>query len=250
MVLFLYYICNISYVKGDCACNLVRRQNVRTCEVKMFLDEDLVGRQEDIELFNNIGCLDAFEGRLTVWLTINQTPRIRCEFDVARGDYTFDALSLDTPPNKLTSWDGCKPQLVVENPTFTFRGGHRRQSIGYAKQVLYGDVGANAHYFEFYIPNTDFIREATGDNLEAITEALRNESFKVEIGNDWSVEIFTTQEVLNWLKPETQNRGSMITLKLGLFQTQQAVTNVQDLAVKDSCKNKLDNLSRGRRMRR
>jgi hypothetical protein len=52
----------------------------------MFLDEDLVGRQEDIELFNNIGCLDTFEGRLTVWLSINQTPRVRWEFEGARGD--------------------------------------------------------------------------------------------------------------------------------------------------------------------
>jgi hypothetical protein len=196
----------------------------------MFLDKDLLGRQEDIELFSNIGCLDTFEGRLTVWLSINQTPRVRWEFEVARGDYTFDALSLDTPPNKLTSWDGSNPQLVVENPIFTYRGGRRRQ--GYAKQVLYGDVGANAHYFDFYIPNTDFIREATGDELEAITEALGNESFKVEIGNDWSIEIFTVQEVLNWLKPKKQNRGSMITLKMCLFQTKQASTGVRDLEVK------------------
>jgi hypothetical protein len=97
---------------------------------------------------------------------------------------------------------------------------------------LYGDVGANAHYFDFYIPNTDFIREASWDDLEAITEALGNEYFKVKIGNDWSIEIFTAQEVLNWLKPKTQNRGSMITLKLRLFQTKQAFTDVRDLAVK------------------
>ena len=197
----------------------------------MFIDKDLLGQQEDIELFNNIGCLDALEGRLTVWLTINQTPRVRWEFEAARGDYTYDSLSFD-PPKKLASWNGSDPRLVVEQPTFTFRGGRRRQSIGYAEQVLYGNVSADAHYFDFYLPNADFIRKATGGDLEAITNALKDESFKVEIGNDWSIEIFTNQEALDWLKPENQNRGSMIALKIRLYQTKQASTSIQNLSVK------------------
>ena len=186
---------------------------------KMFLDKDLVGQQEDVELFNNIGHLDNLEGRLTVWLTINQTPRVHWEFEAARGEYNFDSLSFDPPPQKLTSWDGSDPQLVVGKPTFTFRGGQRRQSRGYAEQALYGNINADAHYFDFYLPNTDFLREATGSDLAAITKALKCESFTVEVSNDWSVELSTNQEALDWLKPEVQNRGSMITLKVRLFQT-------------------------------
>ncbi|MEH2413372.1 hypothetical protein [Nostoc sp.] len=195
----------------------------------MFLDKDLVGQQQDVELFNNIGHLDDTEGRLTVWLAINQTPRLHWEFEAARGEYNFDSLSFEPPPKKLNSWDGSDPRLVVEKPTFTFRGGRRRQSRGYAEQVVYGDIKSNAHYFDFYLPNTDFLREATGSNLGAITKALKCESFKVEIGSDWSVEFSTTQEALDWLKPEVQNRGSMITLKIRLFQTKQASTKIQDL---------------------
>lgn len=198
-------------------------------DVKMFLDKDLVGQQEDVELFNNIGHLDNLEGRLTVWLTINQTPRVHWEFEAARGEYNFDSLSFD-PPQKLTSWDGSDPQLVVGKPTFTFRGGQRRQSRGYAERALYGDINADAHYFDFYLPNTDFLREATGSDLEAITKALKCESFVVEISNDWSVELSTNQDALNWLKPEVQNRGSMITLKVRLFQTKQPSTKIQDLS--------------------
>lgn len=195
----------------------------------MFLDKDLIGQQEGVELFNNIGHLDSLEGRLTVWLTINQTPRVHWEFETARGEYNFDSLSFDPPPQKLTSWDGSDPQLVVGKPTFTFRGGQRRQSRGYAEQALYGDINAGAHYFDFYLPNTVFLREATGGDLAAITKALKCESFVVEISNDWSVELSTNQEALDWLKPEVQNRGSMITLKIRLFQTKQPSTKIQDL---------------------
>jgi hypothetical protein len=194
----------------------------------MFLDKDLVGQQKDVELFNNIGNLDDLEGRLTVWLTINPTPQLHWEFEAARGEYNFDSLSF-LPPNKLNSWDASDPLLVVEKPTFTFRGGRRRQSRGYAEQVVYGDIKLNAHYFDFYLPNTDFLREATGNNLVAITKALKCESFKVEIGSDWSVEFSTKQKALDWLKPEVQNRGSMITLKIRLFQTKQPSTKIHDL---------------------
>ncbi|MEH2457670.1 hypothetical protein [Nostoc sp.] len=194
----------------------------------MFLDKDLVGQQQDVELFNNIGHLDYLEGRLSVWLTINPTPRVHWEFEAARGEYNFDSLSFSTP-KKLNSWDGSDPRLVVEKPTFTFRGGRRRQSRGYAEQVVYGDIKSNAHYFDFYLPNTDFLREATGSDLAAITKALKCESFKVEIGSDWSVEFSTNQEALDWLKPEVQNRGSMITLKIRLFQTKQPSTKIHEL---------------------
>lgn len=197
----------------------------------MFLNKDLIGQQEDIELFNNIGCLDTAEGRFTVWLAINHTPRIYWEFEAARGEYNPLSLSCDQP-HKLTSWDGSHPQLLVEKPTFTFQGGPRRQSRGYAEQVVYGDINAKAHYFDAYLPNTDFLREATGGNLEDITKALKNESLKAEIGNGWSIELSTTQEALDWLKPEKQNRGSMITLKIRLFQTEQGSTKVQELATK------------------
>lgn len=195
----------------------------------MFLDRDLIGQQENIELFNNIGHLDNLEGRLTIWLTINQTPRVHWEFEAARGEYNFDSLSSDSPPQKLTSWDGSDPQIVVGNPTFTFRGGQRRKSRGYAERALYGDINADAHHFDFYLPNTDFLREATGSDLEAITKALKCESFVVEIGNDWSVKFSTNQDALDWLKPEVQNRGSMITLKVRLFQAKQSSTKIQDL---------------------
>ena len=214
-----------AWIKSD----HLKSSKTKEQDIKMFLNKDLVGQQEDLELFNNIGHLDNLEGRLTVWLTINQTPRVHWEFETARGEYNFDSLSIDSPPQKLTSWDGSDPQLVVVNPTFTFRGGQRRQSRGYAEQVLYGDINADAHYFDFYLPNTDFLREATGGDLAAITQALKCESFKVEIGNDWSVELSTTQEALDWLKPEVQNRGSMITLKARLFQTKPPSTKIQDL---------------------
>jgi hypothetical protein len=198
-------------------------------DIKMFLDKDLVGQQGNVELFNNIGHLDNLEGRLTVWLTINQTPRVHWEFETARGEYNFDSLSFDPPPQRLTSWDGSDPQLVVGKSTFTFRGGQKRQSRGYAEQALYGDINADAHYFDFYLPNTDFLRAATGSDLAAITKVLQCESFVVEISNDWSVELSTNQDALDWLKPEVQNRGSMITLKVRLFQTKQPSTKIQDL---------------------
>ena len=195
----------------------------------MFLPENLIGQQQDIELFNNIGILDNLEGRLTVWLAINPTPKLHWEFEAARGEYNLNSISLDSPPKQLTSWDGSSPKLTVEEPTFTFRGGRRRQSRGYAEQVVYGDINANAHYFECYLPNTDFLRKATGGNLEKITTALKTESFQAELGNGWSVELFTSQEALDWLQPKSQNRGSMITLKLRLFQTNQADSKIQDL---------------------
>ena len=213
-------LCRIvqSWIKSDkLESSKTKDQDIK----KMFLDKDLIGQQEDVELFNNIGHLDNLEGRLTVWLTINQTPRVHWEFEAARGEYNFDSLSFDPPPQRLTSWDGSDPQLVVGKPTFTFRGGQRRQSRGYAEQALYGDINADAHYFDFYLPNTDFLREATGSNLAAITKALKCKSFTVEISNDWSIELSTNQEALDWLKPEVQNRGSMITLKICLFQTKQ-----------------------------
>lgn len=195
----------------------------------MFLPGNLISQQQDIELFNNIGILDNIEGRLTVLLAINPTPKVHWEFEAARGEYNLNSISLDSPPKQLTSWDGSNPKLTLEEPTFTFRGGHRRQSRGYAEQVLYGDINANAHYFECYLPNTDFLRKATGGNLEKITTALKSESFQAELGNGWSVELFTTQEALDWLQPKSQNRGSMITLKLRLFQTNQADSKIQDL---------------------
>lgn len=195
----------------------------------MFLDKDLVGQQENVELFNNIGHLNNLEGRLTVWLTINQTPRVHWEFEAARGEYNFVSLSFDPPLQRLTSWDGSDPQLVIGKPTFTFRGGQRRQIRGYAEQALYGDIDADAHYFDFYLPNTDFLREATSSDLATITKALKCETFVVEISNDWSAELSTNQDALDWLKPEVQNRGSMITLKVRLFQTKQPSTKIQDL---------------------
>lgn len=195
----------------------------------MFLPGNLIGQQRDIELFNNIGILDNLEGRLTVWLAVNPTPKLHWEFEAARGEYNLNSISLDSPPKQLTSWDGSNPKLTIEEPTFTFRGGHRRQSRGYAEQVVYGDINANAHYFECYLPNTDFLRKATGGNLEKITTALKSESFQAELGNGWSVELFTTQEALDWLQPKSQNRGSMITLKLRLSQTKQADSKIQDL---------------------
>ena len=87
-------LCRIvqSWIKSD------KLESAKTRErdiKKMFLDKDLVGQQEDVELFNNIGHLDNLEGRLTVWLTINQTPRVHWEFEAARGEYNFDSLSFD-----------------------------------------------------------------------------------------------------------------------------------------------------------
>ena len=73
------------------------------------------------------------------------------------------------------------------------------------------------------------MRKATDSDLAAITKALKCESFVVEISNDWSVEFSTNQDALDWLKPEAQNRGSMITLKVRLFQTKQPSTKIQDL---------------------
>lgn len=198
----------------------------------MFINKDLIGQEEDIELFNNIGCLDDLEGRLTAWLTLQRTPRLTWEFETARGNYTEYLKSINNRPQKLSSWKGSDPCLLVENPTLKSWGGHRRQFSGYAEQVLWGNIDADAHYFDFYIPNTDFIRTATGGNLEDTTRALNNEPFKVDIGNDWSVEIFTNQKSLNWLDPKTENRGSMITLKIRLNQTQQAFTNINNLAAK------------------
>jgi hypothetical protein len=183
----------------------------------MFLDTDLINQKRDIELFNNVGNFDNVEGRLTVWLAISQTPRVHWEFEVARGEYNLDSLTLS--PQKLTSWSGSNPQLVIDKPTVTFCGGARKQIRGYAEQALYGDINIGAHYFDFYLPNTDFMREATGGNLAATMQALDSKSFIVEINNDWSVE----------LSPELQNRGSMITLKVRLFQTKQPSAKVQDL---------------------
>jgi hypothetical protein len=198
----------------------------------MFINGDLIGQEEDIELFNNIGCLDDLEGRLTAWLTLQRTPRLTWEFETARGNYTEYLKSINNRPQKLSSWEGSDPCLLVENPTLKSWGGHRRQFSGYAEQVLWGNIDADAHYFDFYIPNTDFIRAATGGSLEDTTRALNNEPFKVDIGTDWSIEIFTNQKSLNWLDPKTQNRGSMITLKIRLNQTQQVFTNINNLAVK------------------
>ena len=193
----------------------------------MFLDTELINQKGEVELFNNVGNFDNFEGRLTVWLAISQTPRVHWEFEVARGEYNLDSLTFS--PQKLTSWSGSDPKLVIEKPTVTFCGGARKQIRGYAEQALYGDINIGAHYFDFYLPNTDFMREATGGNLAATMQALDSKSFIVEINNDWSVELSTTQTAIDWLSPELQNRGSMITLKVRLFQTKQPSTKVQDL---------------------
>ncbi|MBW4574335.1 MAG: hypothetical protein KME08_03530 [Aphanothece sp. CMT-3BRIN-NPC111] len=198
----------------------------------MFIDEELVGRQEDIELFNNIGCFDNLEGRLTVWLTINQTPKLRWEFEAAKGDYSYNSLYLNPPPKSLTSWEGSNPHFILEKPKVTFRGGRRRQIIGYAEQALYGNVNSDAHYFEFYIPNSDFMREAVGGDLEAIIQELKTDHITAEIGQGWSIEFSTNQKALDWLTPEKQNRGSMITWKINLYQTNQASISIENLAVK------------------
>jgi len=204
-------------------------------DIKMFLDKDLIGEQQDIESFNNIGNLGNLEGRLTVLLTISPTPRLNWEFEAARGEYTHDSLSLDSPPNQLTSWNEANPQFILENPRFTFRGEPRRLSRGYAEQAFYGDIDADAHYFEFYLLNTDFLRNALGGelvgNLANVLRILKCESFKAEIGNNWSVELTTDQKALDWLNPKAQNRGSMVTLKIRLFQTQQSSKRIQDLLV-------------------
>jgi len=205
----------------------------------MFLNSDLIGQQEDIELFNNIGCLDNskghLDGRLTVWLAINHIPRIKYEFETARKvevENNFYQDILFEPQEQLSSWEGSNPQLIIENPESTFRGGDRYQSRGYAKQVLYGDIKADAHYFEFYLPNTDFIRNAVGHDLKTTEKALKIKVFEAEIGNDWSIRIDTTQEALDWLNPQEQHKGSMITLKVCLFQTKHADMAIQDLKFK------------------
>ncbi|AFY66677.1 hypothetical protein [Geitlerinema sp. PCC 7407] len=198
----------------------------------MFFKEELIGQGNNIELFNNIGCIDNLEGRLTVWLAIHQTPRVHWEFEAARGGYNSDFTSLNWTSQKLTSWNGSDPQFVVEKPTFTFRGGRRQQIRGYAERALYGDINADAHYFDFYLPNTDFLREATGCKLADVSKALKCESFLVEISNNWSIELSTNQDALDWLKPEAQNRGSMITLKIQLFQSKQHSTKIQELSNK------------------
>lgn len=190
----------------------------------MFLNLDLIGKQESIELFNNIGILDKEKGRLTVWLDINHTPRIHWEFEFASGDYSFIVDS----PKILTSWEGSELPLILEKATITSQSPHRKQKRGYAEKVSYGDINAEAHYFEFYLPNTDFLKKATGTQLKSVKEALKTESFKVKINDHWSIELITTQDAINWLEPKSQNRGSMVTSKIILFQTQQESREVSE----------------------
>ncbi|WP_353929409.1 hypothetical protein WJM97_13920 [Okeanomitos corallinicola TIOX110] len=195
----------------------------------IFLDDEdnLIAQQQDIELFNNIGYLDDFEGRLTVWLTINPTPRIRWEFEVARGDYRFIEK-----PKRLVSWEDTSPSLVVFAPKAHSSVGCRSQMSGYAEKVIYGNIDTLAHYFNFYLPNTDFIRQATGGNFQDFINNF-NQPLKANLGNGWTVELFTNEHALKWLDPRQVNQGSMITLKIQLFDTDKDnIDKIQNLRVK------------------
>jgi hypothetical protein len=199
----------------------------------IFLDDkDLIAQQQDIELFNNIGYLDNFEGRLTVWLTINPTPRIRWEFEVARGDYRFIEK-----PIRLVSWEDTSPSLVVSDPKAHSSVGCRSQMSGYAEKVIYGNIDTPAHYFNFYLPNTDFIRQATGGDFQDFIKIF-NKPLKANLGNGWTVELFTNEHALKWLDPKQVNKGSMITLKIQLFDTDKdsidKIQNLRDKSILDA----------------
>ena len=189
-----------------------------------------IGQTEDAELFNNIGHFDDAEGRLTVWLVMNPTPRVRWEFEFAKGKYNYDSLH----PKKLTSWDGANPALVLENSWSMCKelGLRNMKSYGYASRALFGEVNEEADHFTLYFPNTNFLRESTNYlgatvlnlendhpiylgatvlNLDPIV--VDHQPLVIEIDNDWYLSFHTGKKVLNWLDPEAHNRGSMITCK-------------------------------------
>ncbi|AFY38086.1 hypothetical protein Lepto7376_1753 [[Leptolyngbya] sp. PCC 7376] len=216
-------------------------------------EEDLIGKTDKIEIFNNIGhwyeeenTSDAhiinLEGRLTVQLEVSPTPRIYWEFEKARGT---DNLSPRPSSNiQLTSWDGAESQLIIKNPRPNSWISGRQVVSGYAKSVEYGDPDHQAHYFKFYLPNTDFIRVALKQGLNIIRNQMPNSEFWAQIRDGWNLSLNTTQDAIDWLDPQSQNRGSMITLSIGLFQdaqrnrqiTTQSISELQTLSLREAKK--------------
>jgi hypothetical protein len=185
---------------------------------KSIINAVSLGQTEDIELFNNIGQLDASEGRLTVWLTINPVPRLMWEFEFSRGEDDYNSLH----PKKLSSWSGANPMLTIKNPYAIFKEFPSKRSFGYAEQALFGEMNEKANCFSLYLVNANFLREST-INLMPTTIDIDNEPLVIQHRpldielNNWSLSFYTKQKYLDWLKPADQNRGFMVLSQVSLI---------------------------------
>jgi hypothetical protein len=196
----------------------------------LFNSNELIDQQEGIEIFNNVGRQDTLEGRLTIKLMINPVPQINWEFESATSnDHLQDPFS--DASIRLTSREETDPCLVVENSQITNlknRMGLPPRNSGNALQVMYGDINAPAHRFEFYIANACFMSKSQlGSLTKTITERdgrIRQRcpdgrAFQAILG-DWMIDLETSQAALDWLEPKYRNRGSMITTSGFLCQVQ------------------------------
>lgn len=195
----------------------------------LFHSNELV-EQEEIEIFNNIGFQNNVDGRLTVKLIIDPTPRIDWEFESATADGWLQDPFSDSPI-RLTSHERTDPRLVIDRPQITKlrnRFGLPPRNSGNALQVMYGDINAPAHRFEFYLANACFIYSSRlGTLTQNIQEHGGRTRKKSPAGRaiqasleEWMLDLEASQVALDWLNPNHQNRGSMITISGLLCQAQ------------------------------
>lgn len=218
----------------------------------MLLDfNECIDQQEEIEFFNNIGRQGEIEGRLTVKLTVNPSPRIEWEFESA----TSNALLQDPFTEasvELTSREQDDSRLRVVNPEITNlrnKAGLPLRNSGNALQVLYGDAHAPAHRFEFYLANAYFMhRSQRGTLTQTIQERggrtrHRNQAgraFQAGTEQGWAIDVETSQQALDWLEPKRQNRGSMVTTSGLLYQPQVDVSQSHQLPSNTQAKSLLE----------
>ncbi len=196
-----------------------------------------------IELYNNIASSGDCVGRLQVKLQVFPSPRIIWEFE-SLGDKACEPEEKDGElKNPLTgSW------FFVDEPFVSSRGWGtlvrqpRVRMKGLARDARYGDLSIQAHSIRFYLPNAQFQRisfEGQGRIEKVIRVEHKEKSWDIGQGtggrfvtipldDSWTIHLETNQEALDWLDPQQENLGTLITTSGRLYHPKEDNMRAQE----------------------
>lgn len=213
--------------------------------------QDILSK-EKIKLYNNFATINDCEGRLLVEFQIYPTPRIIWEFEkLGTLNCNFPFGDFTKPLNEFNGY-----AFSIEKPYL--RGacdglGPRYELNGSTAQAVYADADKLAHHFEFYLPNTKFQQEnlCQAKLQKTVTEATTGKRVSgggegryidVPVDDTWSIRLEVRSNALDWLNPQNQNIGTLVTTVGRLYQTNfrftkpETFSDLQTICLKDALK--------------
>lgn len=182
--------------------------------------------RESIPLFDNVASSGDCSGRLSASLEIGPSPRIVWGFESLGNSACEPQSSKGVLENPFLAEGFNMPKPLILRQQWGGLGGPARVFFsGVANEVIYGDPSRRANSFQFILPNARFVHTNLTGQLfieKSITvRGLKPKRYpeggtegrllQASLDENWRIELDTRSDALEWLNPNRNNSGTLLT---------------------------------------